>query len=214
MELFLAADVRPFAIAAVMLFGLTAIEVLMLVVGISLSELVDKSFGEHGLSHSLSWLNVGGVPLMVLILLALACFAAAGFLIQALAAALIRPLPVLIAAAGAVAAAVPAVRWSSRQVARVVPRDETYAVELADFIGRTAEVTVGPLDQGKPGRVRLKDIHGNWHVANARAAQAQDRIPVGATVLLVDQAKGIFLAIPAPADLAAGPPPSDGTLER
>ena len=57
----------------------------------------------------------------------------------------------------------PAIRVTSRGIARIIPRDETYAVDEADFIGHVAEVSIGPLDQGLPGRVRLKDVFGNWH---------------------------------------------------
>ena len=42
-------------------------------------------------------------------------------------------------------------------------------MENADLVGRTAEVTVGPLDDGLPGRVKLRDAHGNWHFPRARA---------------------------------------------
>jgi len=38
---------------------------------------------------------------------------------------------------------------------RIIPaHDETYAVNEADFVGHVAVVTIGPLDQGLPGRVR------------------------------------------------------------
>lgn len=93
------------------------------------------------------------------------------------------------------------VRASSRAVARIVPRDETYAVDLSEFVGRTAEVAIGPLDQGLPGRVRLKDAHGNWHSLRARAAKDQPPLAVGARVLLVDRAADIFIAVFAPDEL-------------
>ena len=46
----------------------------------------------------------------------------------------------------------PAIRVTSRGIARIIPRDETYAVDEADFVGHVAEVSIGPLDQGLPGR--------------------------------------------------------------
>ena len=103
-------------------------------------------------------------------MLALGSFALIGFVITAIAHVLVFPLPAVAASVVALAATVPAVRTASRLIARVIPRDETYAVELSDLVGRTAEVTVGPLDQGLPGRVKLQDSHGNWHFPRARAA--------------------------------------------
>ncbi len=89
-----------------------------------------------------------------------------------------RPLPTLIAGVGAFAAALPATRTLSRWTARIFPRDESSAVSQADLVGLTGPVTLGPLDQGKPGRVRVKDRHGNIHVLRAIAA-AEPRHPAG-----------------------------------
>jgi hypothetical protein len=66
-------------------------------------------------------------------------------------------------------AACPAIRSTSRGIARIIPRDETYAVDEADFVGHVAEVSIGPLDQGLPGKVRLKDVFGNWHTVSPHA---------------------------------------------
>jgi len=76
-------------------------------------------------------------------------------------------------------------------------------VDEADFIGHVGEVAVGPLDQGLPGRVRLKDVFGNWHSVLARASRDSNALPVGASVLLVDRDTKSFIAISAPADLIA-----------
>jgi carbon monoxide dehydrogenase subunit G len=90
---------------------------------------------------------------------------------------------------------------TSRGIARIIPRDETYAVNEADFVGHVAEVSIGPLDQGLPGRVRLKDVFGNWHSVAARASSGSAPLPVGARVLLVDRDNRTFIAISAPTDL-------------
>ena len=62
-------------------------------------------------------------------------------------------------------------------------------------------VSVGPLDQGLPGRVRLKDVFGNWHTVSARASRDSPALAVGTSVLLVDRDAKSFIAISAPADL-------------
>lgn len=212
MDLLLAPEARPFAVAALILIGLVGIELVGLLVGLSLSQWVDHSF-DHAADHSadhegdghvagaLDWLNAGRVPLMVLLMLALGAFAAVGFALEAVARAAGMPLPALAASVLAVLAAVPVVRGGSRVLSRFVPRDETYAVEPADLVGRTAEVTMGPLDAGIPGRVKLRDAHGNWHFPRARAAAGQAPMAIGSTVLLVEWKGTAFLAIPAPSDL-------------
>ncbi|AYG60077.1 OB-fold-containig protein [Rhizobium jaguaris] len=204
MHLFFAPECGPFAIAAMILVGLTAIEILSMLLGFSLSELIGKPhFESHDgfVAGLLSWINVGGVPLLILIMLVLGTFAVTGFAIQAVADIAWAPLPAIVAVPPAALLAIPLVRGSTRTVARLVPRDETYAVDAGDFVGCTAEVTIGPLDQGLPGRVCVKDAHGNWHQLRAGAAKGEGPLAVGSKVLLVDRKADIFIAVPAPSDL-------------
>src|SRR5262245_10158204 len=215
MDLLLAPETRPFAIAALILVGLVGIELISVLVGASLSHWLHHAAdhgADHGTDHSaarddallsgaLDWLNAGRVPLMILIMVALGAFAAVGYVIEGVARAIWSPLPALPASVLALVAAAPVVRGLTRIVARIVPRDETYAVDPSDLAGRTAEVTMGPLDQGLPGRVKLRDAHGNWHFPRARAAHGQAPMATGSTVLLVEWKDTAFLAIAAPPDL-------------
>ncbi|KQV30641.1 hypothetical protein ASC97_20795 [Rhizobium sp. Root1203] len=206
MHLLLAPECAPFAIAAVMLAGLTAIEILATTIGFSVSEWLGKPHadGHEGIAGMLSWLNVGGIPILILLMLVLGFFSIGGFVVQAIADAIWSPLPSILASIPAVVATVPLVRGFSRAIARFVPRDETYAVDAAEFVGRIGEVVTGPLDQGLPGRVRAKDVHGNWHTLRARAAKSESPIAIGARALLVDRKADVFIAVIAPDDLVEG----------
>jgi hypothetical protein len=205
-DILLAPDVRPFAISAAIMVTLGGIELLTMIVGFSISELIGKDFALETESHSaigglFLWINAGRLPLLILLILALGVFAIAGFLLQAVAHSIGTAVPVALAAIAAFAISLPAIRVTSRGIARIIPRDETYVVDEADFIGHVAEVSIGPLDQGLPGRVRLKDVFGNWHSVAARASPESTPLPVGASVLLVDRDAKCFIAISAPADL-------------
>jgi hypothetical protein len=207
-DILLAPDVRPFAISAAIMVALGGIELLTMIVGFSISELIGKDFSLETESHSaigglFLWINAGRLPLLILLILALGVFAIAGFLLQGVAHSIGTALPVALAAAAAVALSLPAIRVTSRGIARIIPRDETYVVDEADFVGHVAEVSIGPLDQGLPGKVRLKDVFGNWHSVAARASPESTPLPVGASVLLVDRDAKSFIAISAPADLIA-----------
>jgi hypothetical protein len=207
-DILLAPDVRPFAIAAAIMVTLGGIELLTMIVGFSISELIGKDFALEAESHSaigglFLWINAGRLPLLILMILALGVFAIAGFLLQAIAHSVGTAVPVTLAALAAAAISLPAIRVTSRGIARIIPRDETYVVDEADFVGHVAEVSIGPLDQGLPGRVRLKDVFGNWHSLVARASPESTPLPVGASVLLVDRDAKSFIAISAPADLIA-----------
>jgi hypothetical protein len=205
-DILLAPDVRPFAISAAIMVTLGGIELLTMIVGFSISELIGKDFALETESHSaigglFLWINAGRLPLLILLILALGVFAIAGFLLQAVAHSIGTAVPVALAALAAFAISLPAIRVTSRGIARIIPRDETYVVDEADFIGHVAEVSIGPLDQGLPGKVRLKDVFGNWHSVAARASPESTPLPVGASVLLVDRDAKCFIAISAPADL-------------
>ena len=205
-DILLAPDVRPFAISAAIMVALGGIELLTMIVGFSISELIGKDFALETESHSaigglFLWINAGRLPLLILLILALGVFAIAGFLLQAVAHSIGTAVPVTLAALAAAAISLPAIRVTSRGIARIIPRDETYAVDEADFVGHVGEVSIGPLDQGLPGKVRLKDVFGNWHSVAARASPESTPLPVGASVLLVDRDARSFIAISAPADL-------------
>jgi hypothetical protein len=205
-DILLAPDVRPFAISAAIMVALGGIELLTMIVGFSISELIGKDFALETESHSaigglFLWINAGRLPLLILLILALGVFAISGFLLQAVAHSVGTAVPVALAALAALAISLPAIRVTSRGIARIIPRDETYAVDEADFVGHVAEVSIGPLDQGLPGKVRLKDVFGNWHSVAARASPESTPLPVGASVLLVDRDARCFIAISAPADL-------------
>jgi Protein of unknown function (DUF1449) len=207
-DILLAPDVRPFAISAAIMVTLGGIELLTMIVGFSISELIGKDFALETESHSaigglFLWINAGRLPLLILMILALGVFAITGFLLQAIAHSVGTAVPVTLAALAAAAISLPAIRFTSRGIARIIPRDETYVVDEADFVGHVAEVSIGPLDQGLPGKVRLKDVFGNWHSVAARASPDSTPLPVGASVLLVDRDARCFIAISTPADLVA-----------
>ncbi len=205
-DILLAPEVRPFAVAAAIMVALGGIEVLTTMIGLSISELIGHDVSveaDHhgGLSGLFLWINAGRLPLVILLILILGVFSIGGFLLQGVAHVLGFVIPVSIAVFASVAGSVPVIRTTSRGLARIIPRDETYAVNDADFVGKIATVAVGPLDQGLPGRVRLKDVFGNWHTVSARASHDSPDLAVGASVLLVDRDARGFIAIAAPADL-------------
>jgi Protein of unknown function (DUF1449) len=207
-DILLAPDVRPFAVAAAIMMALGGIELVAMLIGFSIGEMFGKEVAvdvDHGngLGGLFLWINAGRLPLLILIVLALGVFAITGFFLQGIAHGAGFTIPPLIASLVAAAVSLPAIRVTSRGIARIIPRDETYVIDNDDFVGHVAEVSVGPLDQGLPGRVRLKDVFGNWHSLVARAGPDSAPLAVGASVLLVDRDKKSFIAISAPADLIA-----------
>jgi len=214
MDALASASYQPFIVAGLVMAGLVLIEVVSLIAGFSLSLLIGQGLdldahgghhADHGsaglLGGTMGWINASRVPVLIVTIAWLAAFAAAGFAVQTRAMGVAAPRPVLPASLIAFFLAAPATRFTTRLVSHIVPREETYAVSNDDLVGRVAEVTLGPLDQGPAGRVRVQDAHGNWHFLMARAAEGHPPVPVGAQALLVDRQGPIFLVIPAPEEL-------------
>ena len=215
LEHVMAPEVRPFAIAAAMILIVGTLEVVTMLVGASMSEMLGTSIdfshpSDNGVINAISWINVGGVPLLIFLLLALGAFSITGFLIQDVARMVAGPLPASLASLAAMVVSVPVVRGASRGIARIIPKDESYVVGLGDLVGRVGQVVVGPLDQGPPGRVSVADIHGNRHFVLAVAAPDSEPLPQGTLVLLVDRVDTRFVAVKADDELK----PTKATLSQ
>lgn len=211
----------PFLVAGAVTLLIAAVEVASLLLGFGLSNLIDDllpdfdpepdfdgpdldgvdSFDAAEASvfvQAFAWLNVGRVPFLVLLLSYLAVFTVAGLALQSAASAAIGLIPAWIAGPAAGAAALPVTRLTSRLLARIMPREETYAVGEEQFIGRTASITLGPVDAETAGKARLVDQFGNVHFVRVRAANAGERYQVGSEVLLVRRDDAVFAVITTP----------------
>jgi len=194
----------PFTIALGLLVGIVAIEGLSMIGGHSASHLFETLFGVdahdapeaeggHGaLGGALDWLNVGRAPFLALFAAALGIFAACGFILQSVADSAIAPLPGWIAAILAVVPTVPATRWLSGAIGRLMPREETYVIAESDLVGRTGVITLGPARRGVVARMKLQDQHGNWHFPKIEPFAAEDEIPEGTLVLVVEEGAGML----------------------
>ena len=152
--------------------------------------------------QALGWLNVGRVPFLVLLITFLAGFAVIGLGAQLFAATVVGLIPAMIAAPAAAFLALPVTRTASRLLGHIVPREETYAVSEAQFVGLVATVTLGPVEAGNPGKAKLTDPHGNVHFVRVRAANRGARFETGSEVLLVKRDSSVFEVIAPPASLA------------
>lgn len=202
----LASDVRPFVIAGAIMIVLAGLEALTTLLGLSISHVVGKDFdfdghSGGGLAGMVIWINSGRVPLLILIFLLLGVFSIEGFFLQAIAHGVGASMSTWIAVPLALVGTPPVVRIVSRVISHAIPRDESFAVNEGDFIGRVGIVAVGPLDQGLPGSVRVKDVFGNWHSVRARASSDSKELGVGTNVLLVTLDEKGFVAIAAPLEL-------------
>lgn len=139
-----AAENVPFAVALAMMGMIAVLEGLALVIGGGLSKVLDPLLpdldgldGSHSsLSTILSWLRVGQVPVLVLIVAFLTGFGALGYAVQGsvlnLTGHMLSP---ALASGAALLGAIPATHLMGGALAAVLPRDETSAVSSSEFRG-------------------------------------------------------------------------------
>ncbi len=196
MVMLLQAPLLPFTAA----LGMLLVLALLQLVGIGLDADADLDGGNAGgLGHALDWLNAGQLPILVLAIVALASFAIAGVLIQSAAQTAVGLLPWPVASVAALATAVPATRWLSRPLARVLPLDETTAVAIDSLLGRRARIVLGTARSGSPARAQVEDRHGRRHFVMVEPA-GDGVLTADDLLLLVTRDGPHFLAITIPPD--------------
>jgi len=204
MNLLLAPETWPFAVAGLLMLSIAAIEGIALLIGASAMGWVD-SLLHHSpdalLHHSpdapdtvdswLGWLHLGKVPLLVLVVLFLALFALIGFALDLAAAGVFGTMiPPLIAAPVAAVAALPLMRICAGGIADLIPSDQTYAVSLDTLVGRVAVIVSGTARLGYPAQGKVTSEHGQVLYVMVEPDGADVTFVRNDAVLLVKQLSG------------------------
>jgi len=148
------------------------------------------------LGRLLSWLRVGEVPVLVLLVVFLTAFSLAGFAVQKTALDLFGAyVPSVVAIVPAFMVSMPIVRFFGGILGQVLPKDETYAVSKASFVGRVAKITLGESKTGSPAQAKVRDEHGKYHYVMVEPDVSADIFKQGEDVLLVRSDANIFFGI-------------------
>lgn len=226
-----AAGNAPFVIALLVMLGLAVVELIALVSGFSVNDVVDKFVISHAgietlgdaptgmeatgsadaqgvMGRFLAWLYVGRVPVLMVLIVILTVFGLIGVLVQGLLRQTVGwAAPGYIAAPVVLFLSLPLVRASTGGLARLLPRDETSAIRLASLVGRTAVVTGGVARADLPAQARVTDAFGTDHYVLVEPDEGTGPLANGTVVLLVRKiGAGRFAAIANP-NLALVDPP-------
>lgn len=194
----IAADNVPFSASLVLMLLIGAVELVGLGGGLAAGDAIDGLDGEveAGAPSLLSWINVGRLPLLMLIVMFLLAFGMTGLIGQRIVMALLgAPAPWLLAAPAAFAVALPATRVFAAGVARVMPRDESSAVSRDSLVGRIAVIVTGEARTGSAAQARVRDAFGKDHYVMVEPDNDGDVFEQGRSVLLVRRAGARFHAI-------------------
>ncbi len=191
----LSPDNVPFVAALVLMLLIGVVEALGIGGGLAVGEGLDGDVNVETPSL-LSWINVGRLPLLMLIVVFLFAFGMTGLIGQRLVAGVIgQPGAWFLAAPLAFAAALPVTRVFGRGVARIIPRDETSAVSRDSLVGRVAVIVTGEAAQASAAQARVRDEHGQVHYVMVEPDNAADVFAQGSSVLLVRHAGAKYFAI-------------------
>lgn len=194
----LSPDNVAFVAALVLMLLIGAVEALGLGGGLAVGEGFEGLDGDVNVETPslLSWINVGRLPLLMLIVVFLFGFGMTGLIGQRIVAAVIgEPGPWFLAAPLAFAVALPVTRIFGRGVARIMPRDETSAVSRDSLVGRVAVIVTGDAAQASAAQARVRDEHGQVHYVMVEPDNAADVFVQGSSVLLVRHAGAKYFAI-------------------
>lgn len=194
----LSGDNVPFVSALALMLLIGAAEAIGLGSGLAIGEGPDGLDGDVNVETPslLSWLNVGRLPLLMLIVVFLFAFGMTGLIGQRIVAAVLgQPAPWFLATPAALAMALPATRIFGRGVARIMPRDETSAVSRDSLVGRVAVIVTGEARHASAAQARVRDQHGQVHYVMVEPDNAADVFAEGISVLLVRHAGARYFAI-------------------
>jgi hypothetical protein len=147
-------------------------------------------------AQGLDWLGFGRLPLLMLLVVFLAVFGSLGLIGQQFAVdhlgGLVSP-AIMVPGAGVVA--LPLTGLAARLLGRIVPRDETTAIDIDRLVGLHAEIVVGHASIGNPAKARVRDFHGHAHYVMAEPDDPGQSFAEGDEILLVRRENNVFRAI-------------------
>lgn len=181
-ELFDTPAFAPFAIAGLVLLILLAVEMLGFFFGgmsgfldnLLPDALVDADFdadlsvdADTDLSlglKALDWLYVGRIPTMILLILFIASFCIAGYVIQQVSFSVLgHYLSPWLASLDALVISFPLLKLVAALIYPIIPKDETTAISGDSLVGSSARILIGHASIGSPAQAKLTDKHGQTH---------------------------------------------------
>ncbi|MBL1276943.1 MAG: YqiJ family protein [Ectothiorhodospiraceae bacterium] len=204
----------PFFVALLVMLIITVLEIASMLLGTSLSGLVDSFLPDmdasvdadiqspSGLGMVFGWLGLGRVPALILLIIFLSLFGVLGILAQLSVNSITGALlPAWMVSAGVLLLTMPVMGTFARIFGKWLPKDESSAVSESSFIGVKATITIGTSRRGMPAKARLKDDFGQDHYVMVEPLDDGVEFPAQSDIVLMKQVitkqKGsLFFAVP------------------
>lgn len=192
----------PFAAALLVMVLLAIVQAIGLADALGGDADVDlDTDGKDGLAGGpldglFSLLGIGRVPFMMWLMILLSLFGVIGLAGQHFLEALTgAPWSPWLVSAGSAFVSLPATGAISRPLGRMLPKDETTAINVSALVGREAEVVIGTASAGNPARAKVTDHFGQTHYVMLEPDNADQRFVQSEKVLIVRREGELFKAI-------------------
>jgi hypothetical protein len=191
LELFIAKESLPFISAIFIVLMVAIFEGIAMLTGISFSTWLDNVLPEGAGDSWLGWLHIGKVPILVMLVTFLTIFACNGLLINAMAMLLLGFYPIpLLSVLAAFIAAIPLVRMCASVIARIIPKDESYAIALHTLVGHVGVIVNGTAKQNYPAQAKVTSMQGQVFYVHVEPEDMNTELHSGESVLLVKHVSG------------------------
>jgi membrane protein implicated in regulation of membrane protease activity len=188
MNILAAQQTWPFNMALLIMIGLSILEGIGLLLSHSPSHMLDGLLPDHpdGFDGVLGWLHIGKVPLLILVILLLAGFVLAGYLIQSIAFSLSgQMLSAWLASIPAAMVGLLITGGVGGLIGRWIPQDQSSAVSEQTLIGRTGVVMRGIARSGFSAEAKVSDTYGRTHYVMVEPDEPDQVFEEGTKVLLI-----------------------------
>lgn len=205
----------PFLYAFYFMLGILSLELISLLAGLGLSEMIDNLFdatdvglevdadveGDMELENSflskyIAWIKVKNVPMLILVIVFLGCFSIIGFLTQSLLIRIFEfTLPTWAASITSAVIGFPLYKMISKFLGERLFREETSAISEGTFVGQIAEINVGTARAGFPAEAKIRDRFGQLHYFMVEPEETEDFFEQGTKVELIRKEDNTFKAI-------------------
>lgn len=187
-----------FSVAIGVVFGLTILELFGLLFGISLMGLIDDispldidnnlDLSEVGVSPLLSWLSLDRLPLMIWLVLLLLCFGLVGYSLNFISFSVFgATISTLFTVPIATILGLLLTGRIGSVLARLLPKNESSAIDTEDFVGSIATITVGEAVIDSPAEAKLIDNFKQAHYIMVEPMEAAERFVAGDRIILVSK---------------------------
>lgn len=187
-DFFLSDSNLPFTIALSVVAALFILEIIGLIIGFSIFGDSDADFDadvdgdfDHHLDHAhadvdsgvfgtfVNWIGFGRLPVLAFVALFCGVFGIIGLILNQISTQTLGIyLNTSLAMAAAFVLTLPVVSRLTLFVARILPREESNAVELRDLLGREALIIQGNATYETSASASCKDMHGVLHHFSVR----------------------------------------------